>query len=242
MRAVCGLDSKKSERLDQSCVDYCFQLRDPSQHDGERFLPTFWRVLGLVVRDTAYPDKMSLLEARSFFFERSKLGEDGGYSSRWVKVESKPFPFYFPNWPARVAAARLHDLHHIAADYATDWPGEIEIAAWEIASGCGRYSAAWILDLAAFNIALLVAPRRFFRAFARGRRAPTNLYSQPLAEYQLAQTTLGQLRDQLGLRTPIPAIEPRDIGLGLFWCAVAILLYEGPAVIAGIFLWRWLFR
>ena len=182
---------------------------------------------------------MSLLEARSLFFQRSKLGDDGGYSSRWVKVESKPFPFYFPNWPARVAAARVHDLHHIAADYATDWPGEIEIAAWEIAGGCGRYSAAWILDLATFNIALLVAPRRFFRAFARGRRAPTNLYSQPLAESQLAQTTVGRLREQLGVGSPTPALEAGDIGLGLFWCAVAIVLCEGPAVVAAILLWRW---
>jgi hypothetical protein len=185
---------------------------------------------------------MSLLEARSLFFRRSRLGEDGGYSSHWVKVESKPFPFYFPNWPARVAAARVHDLHHIAADYATDWAGEIEIAAWEIASGCGRHSAAWILDLAAFNIALLVAPRRFFRAFARGRRAPTNLYRQPLAESQLVQATVGKLRDRLGLTASIPAVAPRDIGLGLFWCGVAILLCQGPAVIAAIFLWRWLSR
>ncbi len=63
-----------------------------------------------------YPDEMLLQEARKLFFKRGNLGEDGGYWSRWVRVESKPFPFYFPNSCSRVAAARLHDLHHIAAE------------------------------------------------------------------------------------------------------------------------------
>ncbi len=67
-----------------------------------------------------YADEMSLHEARKLFFQRANLGEDGDYSSRWVRVESKPFPFYFPNSRSRVAAARLHDLHHIAADYGAD--------------------------------------------------------------------------------------------------------------------------
>ncbi|PYK45197.1 MAG: hypothetical protein DME53_05860 [Verrucomicrobia bacterium] len=77
---------------------------------------------------------MSLRNARTLFFERGNLGADGGYSSRWVRVESKPIAFYFPNCRSRVAAARLHDLHHIVAEYGSDWPGEAEIAAWEIAS------------------------------------------------------------------------------------------------------------
>src|SRR5437762_12518544 len=123
-----------------------------------------------------YPDGLSLFEARALFFRDAKLGPDGGYSDRWVRVETKPIPFYFPNWPARVAAARLHDLHHIAAEYETDWPGEAEIAAWEIASGCARYHAAWILNFGAFGAGLVVAPRRLFGAFLRGRDAKTNLY------------------------------------------------------------------
>ena len=66
-----------------------------------------------------YPDEMLLEDARTLFFKRSNLGEDGGYSSRWVRVKSKPLPFYFPNSRSRVAAARLHDLHHIATEYET---------------------------------------------------------------------------------------------------------------------------
>ncbi len=94
-----------------------------------------------------YPDHLSLLVARSLFFRDAKLGPDGGYGDRWVRIETKPVPFFFPNWPSRVAAARLHDLHHIAAEYETDWPGEAEIAAWEIASGCAGYRAAWFLNV-----------------------------------------------------------------------------------------------
>src|SRR5436190_2720887 len=94
-----------------------------------------------------YPDGLSLLEARALFFRDTKLGPDGGYGDRWVRVETKPIPFYFPNWPARVAAARLHDLHHIAAEYETDWPGEGVVAAWEIVSGCGGCPRGVVVNL-----------------------------------------------------------------------------------------------
>jgi hypothetical protein len=71
-----------------------------------------------------YPDTLSLLKARALFFRDAKLGPDGGYSDRWVCVETKPIPFYFPNRPSLVAAARLHGLHHSATDYETDWPAK----------------------------------------------------------------------------------------------------------------------
>src|SRR5438105_10771164 len=143
---------------------------------------------------SCYPDTMSLRNARTLFFERGNLGADGGYSSRWVRVESKPIAFYFPNCRSRVAAARLHDLHHIVAEYGTDWPGEGEIAAWEIASGCGGYHAAWLLNLGGFGAGLLIAPRRVFHAFLRGRHAKTNLYKNGIDESQLDEITVGMLR------------------------------------------------
>src|SRR5881392_2475721 len=170
-----------------------------------------------------YPDEMSLQDARKLFFQRANLGEDGGYSSRWVRVESKPFPFYFPNSRSRVAAARLHDLHHIAAEYETDWPGEAEISAWEIASGCARYHAAWILNFGGFGAGLVVAPRRLFRAFLRGRRAKTNLYKSGFDESRLNDITLGILRDQLGLRAALPSADAADVGLFLLWCIPSVL-------------------
>src|SRR2546421_881675 len=165
-----------------------------------------------------YPDDLSLLEARALFFRDAKLGPDGGYGDRWVRVETKPIPFYFPNWPSRVAAARLHDLHHIAAEYETDWPGEAEVAAWEIASGCARYRAAWILNFGGFGAGLILAPRRLFRAFLRGRRAKTNLYQNGFDESRLDRVTVGELRDQLGLRVPLSSARVGDVVLFVLWC------------------------
>lgn len=172
-----------------------------------------------------YPDTLSLLKARALFFRDAKLGPHGGYSDRWVRVETKPIPFYFPNWPSRVAAARLHDLHHIATDYETDWPGEAEIAAWEIASGCARYHAAWILNFGAFGAGLVVAPRRVFRAFLRGRHTKTNLYKSGFDESRLDDITVGMLRDQLGLRAPLPSARATDVWLFLVWCIPSVLAW-----------------
>jgi hypothetical protein len=155
-------------------------------------------------------------------------------------VEAKPFPVYFPNTKARVAAARLHDLHHIAAEYETDWPGEIEISGWEIGSGCGRYYAAWILDLGGWAVGLLLAPLRLFRAFVRGRRATTNLYHTGFPDAHLEQTTVGTLRDRLGLHdAPTPATSA-DAASFAFWSAAAVTFWVAPSAIAAGAAWWWL--
>jgi hypothetical protein len=185
-----------------------------------------------------YPDDMSLHEARRLFFQRGNLGEDGGYSSRWVRVESKPFPFYFPNSRARVAAAKLHDLHHIAANYETDWPGEIEIAAWEIASGCTHYHAAWILNTGGFAVGLFVAPKRLFRAFVRGRRARTNLYREGFDESRLKEITVGSLREQLDLNATPAKANAKDIGFFLCWAAACVTVWMVAPLLALALAWR----
>src|SRR5262245_8279233 len=172
-----------------------------------------------------YPDDLSLRTARALFFRDAKLGLDGGYGNRWVRVETKLIPFYFPNWPSRVAAARLHDLQHVAAEYGTDWSGEGEIAAWEIASGCAGYHAAWLWNLGVFGAGLLVAPRRVFHAFLRGRRAKTNLYKNGIDESRLDQMTVGMLRDELGLRASITSARSVDFALFGLWCIPSILVW-----------------
>ena len=187
-----------------------------------------------------YADSLSLAEARALFFRHGNLGDDGGYSSRWVRVEAKPFPIYFPNTDARVAAARLHDLHHIAAEYDTDWPGEIEISGWEIGSGCGRYYAAWLLDLGGWAVGLMLAPKRLFRAFVRGRRAKTNLYHTGFPDAQLAHTTVGTLRDQLGLRGERTSASSADAAAFVLWSAAAMGCWVAPSALAATAGWWWL--
>src|SRR5437867_2592572 len=184
-----------------------------------------------------YPDSRSLLNARALFFQDAKLGPNGGYGDRWVRVKSKPIPFYFPSLPSRVAAARLHDLHHIAAEYETDWPGEAEIAAWEIASGCAGYRAAWFLNVGGFGAGLVVAPKRLFRAFLRGRRAKTNLYKSGFNESQLDQITVGMLRDQLGLRAPVSSTRAAELALFGFWCIPSIFAWLTLAAVVFIIAW-----
>jgi hypothetical protein len=166
-----------------------------------------------------YPATMTLAEARALFFERSGLGEDGGYNARWVRVETKPFPVYFPNTACRVEAARVHDLHHIAMEFETDWGGEAEIAAWEIASGCGRHGWAWLLNLGAFTVGTALFPRRLYGAFIRGRHC-ANLYRDGLPESELPKKTLQWLRDRL--RANAAPAEPTisDRLAFAFWCFV----------------------
>ena len=143
---------------------------------------------------------MSVLEARRALLSDAGLGEDGGYGARWVRVETRPFAVYFPNTARRVEAAKRHDLHHIATGYGVDWVGEAEIAAWELAGGCGGYGWAWLLDAGALAIGLIIAPRRTLRAMQKGRKS-RNLYHTGFPEGCLASTSVGELRERLGLRS-----------------------------------------
>lgn len=179
-----------------------------------------------------YPDAMTLQDARARFFERARLGPDGGYGARWVRVETRPVPVYFPNTACRVKAAKLHDLHHVAMEYATDWPGEAEISAWEIAGGCGRYGWAWLLDLGAFTVGLVLAPRRVWRAFLRGRHS-ANLYRGGFPEERLAAVTVGELRRLLGADAPLPEPRPADAAAFAAW-ALGGTLWHGAIALGGL--------
>jgi hypothetical protein len=183
-----------------------------------------------------YADTMTLSAARTAFFKDAGLGANGGYDAWWVRVEAKPFPVFFPNTRGRVAAAKLHDLHHIATEYAADWPGEAEIAAWEIASGCGPYGWAWILNVGAFAVGLLLAPRRIFRAFVRGRRE-RNLYHEPLADSELGAVTVGMLRQRLGVHGQDVSARPADVAAFLAWCGIAAAYLAAVLALVATIAW-----
>lgn len=118
-------------------------------------------------RDAArFPPELTLGEARARLFALSGFPPDGGYGDSWVVLKLWRIPLAFPNTAGRRRAVRFHDLHHVLTEYRTDWRGEFEIAAWEIAGGVNRYWEGWILDLLGF------ACGRYSRAasarFARG--------------------------------------------------------------------------
>jgi hypothetical protein len=186
----------------------------------------------------SYPQTMTLAEARSLFFARPGLGVDGGYNARWVRVETKPIPVYFPNTACRVEAAKLHDLHHVAMEYETDWAGEAEIAAWEIASGCGRHGWAWLLNLGAFTVGMALFPRRLYRAFIRGRHS-ANLYRDGFPEDELSTKTVEWLRERLRVSTKESRPTMHDRFAFALWCFVAAT-YHGACFAFGVAILWWL--
>ncbi len=190
---------------------------------------------------TVYDERMSLFDARKRYFEDNQFGDDGGYSKKWVELKLGPIPFAIPNTPSRVRAVRYHDLHHIVTGYQTDWIGEFEISAWEVATSCRDFVAAWLLNLNGLAAGMLVAPRRVGRAFLRGRHSK-NLYPEVFDDALLA-TKLGDMRRQLGLLAPRPP-SAGDVLALLGWIGVAfcVLLVElamllGPVVFAFFVLW-----
>jgi hypothetical protein len=147
---------------------------------------------------TNYEPMMSVHEARARYFADNAFGDDGGYQDRWVILyKLGPIPLGFPNTAGRIAAVRYHDLHHLATGYDTDIIGESEIAAWELASGCSQFPAAWALNSLALPFGVLRDSERMQRAFARGCRT-RNLYSEPFTDNLLTER-LGALRERLGM-------------------------------------------
>jgi hypothetical protein len=180
------------------------------------------------------PPALRLGEARAAFLKASGLPEDGGYSARFFWLGFGPLKVPIPNLPARVRAVRLHDLHHVLAGYDTSWTGEAEIAGWELASGCRRYWAAWLLNFGAFAIGLVIAPRRLWSAFVRGRRS-RNLYDRATDD-GLTELPLGEVREDLGLAAREPDAGAAD-GFLFVLCglaALAVNLLPGALGLAGL--------
>jgi len=169
-----------------------------------------------------YDDALRVREARARYFRDNGFGDDGGYAKKWVEIALGPVPVFVPNTAARVRAVRLHDLHHVATGYDTDLCGEVEIAAWEIASGCGGFVAAWVLNFYAMVIGLAVAPAATWRAFARGRHTG-NLYRAAWDE-ALLDAPVAALRARLRLDAPAPAPSATDRAAFAFWLVPALAL------------------
>jgi hypothetical protein len=176
-----------------------------------------------------YADSLSLRDARRVYFDANEFGADGGYAKRWVQVKLGPVPFWFPNSPGRVKAVRYHDLHHVATGYDTDLVGEGEIGAWEVASGCRGFVAAWVLNLLAMVLGSLLSPERLFRAFVRGRHS-RNLYGDAFDDALLA-TSVGALRKRLDLDAPPPAPTTADLTAFLGWYIAAVWTFVLVSVV-----------
>ena len=174
-----------------------------------------------------YDDHLSALEARTLHFARNGLGEDGGYGGKLVKFRLGPLFIQVPNTPGRQRATRYHDLHHVLTGYATDWRGEFQISAWEIATGCGDHYTAWSLNLGGMAVGLVRCPRAVFRAFVRGRNSK-NLYHDDFND-ALLRSSVGDLRARLGLDREVPATRFIDV--------LAFCLWLVPGIVSGLLQW-----
>ena len=179
-----------------------------------------------------YQAERTIRENRKAYFEANDFG-DGGYEEKWVTLKKLgPIKLGFPNSPARVRAVRLHDIHHVALGYGTDWTGEAEIGAFELGAGCGKYYAAWILNGGALLYGVWIAPRAVFRAFVRGRRAES-LYGGEWQESLLDENT-GALRKKLKVDGGPKAATVIDAlaFAGLLALAAALALWPLIALLA----------
>ena len=169
---------------------------------------------------SAYSPELTLRDARTQYFVVNNFAW-GGYDDKWVKVEYGLLRFYFPNTKGRVKVVRYHDLHHILTEYGTSLSGETEIGAWEVATGCTRSLAAWLLNLSGFAWGLVINPKNVYKAFLRGRQT-ANLYHLPFND-ELLSSRVGDLRQQLKLDGPLHPALLADKTAFILWSLISVV-------------------
>jgi hypothetical protein len=181
---------------------------------------------------------LTICQALADFFEQQDLGADGGANDTWVKLRFGSFYIPFPNSAARKKAVMYHDIHHILTGYPTTWRGEAEIGAWEVASGCGDYRAAWIFDLGIFAAGIFIFPVAVFRAFIRGRRA-LNFYHHTHAYEQILQMNIAEVQTTLQLNNADKPALVLEIMTFIAWWLLAVVL-SLAIYVAPVFIVIWL--
>ena len=162
-----------------------------------------------------YSNNTTIEVALQEYFSRYNLG-DGGYTNKTYDLSVFGlFSIPVPNTKGHVAAVKLHDIHHILTNIDANLPGESEIGAWEIASGCGTYYIAWILNLGSFSYGIFLWPSRVMKAFMSGCDSK-NLYHGTPYDAKLLSQTVGELRTQLHISNEVHYSTMRFIRFGFF--------------------------
>ncbi|MFN8286968.1 MAG: hypothetical protein U0V74_09465 [Chitinophagales bacterium] len=183
-------------------------------------------------------DNTLVRDALHAFYTEHNLGEDGGINKNWATFKVGRFYIPFPNTSSRKKALLWHDIHHLTTGYNGYWEGEISICAWEVASNCRGYYAAWFLDLGGMALGAWLYPRKMFNAFIRGRRTH-NLYSGILTADEAKTMTLGEVRHLLKLNkhTSEPATG-NEIAAFLGWTSLSWLMFGWPFLVLAICLYQ----
>jgi hypothetical protein len=161
----------------------------------------------------------TVAQALNAFYAQHDFGDDGGINSDVAYVKIGPINFPIPNTQARKEAIWLHDLHHLLNGYATDWPGEGRVSAWELATGgFGVKIYVWALVLMAMSVGILFYPTGTFRAFVRGT------YCRPivglgLSKHELMQLPVSELQRRVGIdpQRTYPVRTSHYMRFGLLW-------------------------
>ena len=128
------------------------------------------------------------------FYTDNRLKSDGGNSLSYVKIEAaRGFSFYIPNFDSRRKAVMKHDIHHLLTGYKTTLKEESEISAWEIASGCTQYPAAFFINSSGIMLGILINFWGILKAFARGRKTK-NLYADEITTEQALDMKVEELK------------------------------------------------
>ena len=133
------------------------------------------------------------------FYADNHLDLDGGQSKSYVRIDIMPsFHMYIPNFDARRKAVIKHDIHHLITGYETNMAGETEISMWEVASGCKKYWAAFVIDTLGAMMGFWFNLPKLLKSFARGRRTG-NLYHGKYTVEQALDMRVGELRKEFKL-------------------------------------------
>jgi hypothetical protein len=166
-----------------------------------------------VDRERPLSASLSVEQARDAYLAENGFSVEA-YDDRWTSATLLGIRFHVPNTRRHRWAIMLHDLHHAATGYGTDFVGEAETSAWECRAGLrhlGLYTGAIVLGLALAGLA--VAPARTLRAWRSSRGA--SLFQDPQRDYgEILALSLADLRGGLGLPEAGLANLPRRLHAG----------------------------
>jgi hypothetical protein len=153
------------------------------------------------------------------------IPEDGGMDRRIDYLDIGGLRLPILNIAARKAAIPYHDQAHVVSGYGTDWRGEMEESAFEIAMGCGPLWFAWLINLQGLAVGMISMPRRTLAAWRRGARTHDSLYAHGPDHFR--DLEIGAARRALGVAPDPGALAPGDaarLAAHLLAAAAVVLL------------------
>src|SRR5262249_32160426 len=157
----------------------------------------------------AIPGDLSVEEGRDRYLAENGFDMEG-YTARTFSLRILGVPLRLPNTRERRRVLPLHDLHHVALGYGTDFAGEGEIAAWELRAGCNT-ATLYFLNVSAVLLGMVASPRRVVRAFRHARGA-RSLYELSMPYDDLLRMSVDELRAKLGVGVGVRAEEDPRTG------------------------------